>query len=437
MVNIIIDNETLTHLAATLSLIWIGVNFKNIQMVILNLRHFFHMVNKLYTDISNINPFILDYSNEQKKFEENVQLNVDDKDSSELLIEEEKYENKYLEKFKIFPNEYLPFTDEEIILRDKIIQELNNNHIELYNKIIIELTIEQTKLRKIVEQVDRAGGPLTEEGLKVMIEYDEYIADLNLEDEDEEYAVIETHEEIISNLEEIKNEIIELEKKGIMSNEEKNTIEKKAHNTIISNRIKGLMNSILLEMTPVGNVFMRYNYEKGSFEYFSNHTIPYRYLEAIGRRYVMTFWCKPLFIDLEDELKKAELKFDEDKKKEEERVEQEKQRKMAQSISGINTQKSVLTKLKSYNSNTTNNKQPIIPKNRGTGQSFVLPPQIQANLPDVNGGTSEKQLLKENANRYTWEGRFQDFCPIKKIDKKVLDKKLQMTWADFKKQMSK
>jgi hypothetical protein len=438
MVNINIDNEMFTHLAVTLSLIWIGVNLKNIQMVISNLTHFFHMVNKLYTDISNINPFILDYTNEQKQFEEHLQLNVEDNNSSELLVEEEKYENKYLEKFKTFPNEYLPFTNDELVLRDKIIEELKTNHTELHNKIIIELSIEQTKLRNIIDRVDRAGGPLTEEGLKVMIEYDEYIADLNLDDEDEEYAVIETYEEIKSNLEENMNEFIELEKKGIMSDEEKNIIEKKAHDTIINNRIKGLMNSILLEMTPVGNVFMRYNFEKGSFEYFSNHTIPYRYLEPIGRRYVMTFWCKPLFIDLEDELKRAEIKFDEDKKNEEERLEQEKQRKVAQSITGINTQKTVLTKLKSYNSNTSNNKQPLIPKNRGTGQTFALPPQIQANLPDVNGGNNgDKQLLKENANRYTWEGRFQDFCPIKKIDKKVLDKKLQMTWADFKKQMSK
>ena len=61
-----------------------------------------------------------------------------------------------------------------------------------------------------------------------------------------------------------------------------------------------------------------------------------------------------------------------------------------------------------------------------------MPPQIQNNLPDVNK-MSEKQLLKENANRYTWEGRLTNFCPLKKIDKKVLDKKLNMTYSEFKK----
>jgi len=70
-------------------------------------------------------------------------------------------------------------------------------------------------------------------------------------------------------------------------------------------------------------------------------------------------------------------------------------------------------------------------KNR-SNKNTVLPPQIKANLPDVNKQV-EKQLLKENANRYTWEGRLTNFCPLKKIDRKVLDKKLSMTYADFKK----
>uniref|UniRef100_A0A6C0IVZ0 Uncharacterized protein n=1 Tax=viral metagenome TaxID=1070528 RepID=A0A6C0IVZ0_9ZZZZ len=434
-INIDIDNETLTHLAVTLSLIWIGVNLKNIHLVLINVRHFFHMVNKVYNDVCNKNPFILDYSDEQKQFEENVQLNVDEHEEKE--VEKERYENKYLEKFKKYPNEYLPFTESELLLESKIVEELTKNHIELRNKIIEELLIEQNKLKKIIDRIETAGGPLTEEGLKVMIEYDEYIADFDLEDEDEEYAIIETYDEIKSNLKENKSEVVELEMEDEVTEEKRMEIKKSAYNTIINNRIKGLMNSVLLEMTPVGNVFMRYNFEKESFEYFSNNSIPYRYLEPIGRRYVMTFCCKPLFVDLEDELKRAEVKFDEDKKKEDERLEEEKQKKVMQSISGINTNRSIVAKLKSYNnsSNNASNNPTFVPKNRGT---YALPPQIKANLPDVNGGsTSDKRLLKENANRYTWEGRFQDFCPIKKIDKKVVDKKLNMSWAEYKKQMSK
>jgi hypothetical protein len=51
--------------------------------------------------------------------------------------------------------------------------------------------------------------------------------------------------------------------------------------------------------------------------------------------------------------------------------------------------------------------------------------------------TSDKHLLKEKANRYTWEGRLSNFCPLKSIDKKQLDKKLTMTYADFKKMQQK
>ncbi|MDI9313001.1 MAG: hypothetical protein QM535_22515, partial [Limnohabitans sp.] len=318
---------------------------------------------------------------------------------------------------------------------------LKTNHIELNIKIINELKSEREKLEKIINDLENVGGPLTDDGLKIMIEYDSYISEVNLNDEDEKQSIIETYDEIKSNLQENIEELKELDT-TLLYNEIQNSysinkdvedgIREKAYEMVINNRIKGLINSVLLEMTPLGNVYMRYNSEKGSFEYFSNHSIPYRYLEPIGRKYVMTFWCKPLFIDLEEELKRAEEKFDEEKKKEEERLEKEKQQKIQQSISGINTKKSVMAKLKSYNNVSTNstlNKPSLVPKNRGT----VLPPQIKPILPDLSDGTGDKHLLKENANRYTWEGRFQDFCLIKKIDRKVVDKKLTMSWAEFKK----
>jgi hypothetical protein len=168
---------------------------------------------------------------------------------------------------------------------------------------------------------------------------------------------------------------------------------------------------------------MRYNNDKKSFEYFSNNSIPYRYLEPVGRKYVTTYWCKPLFVDIEEELKKAEERFEEEKKKKEEeekRVEEERK----------NNPRKILAQLKNYNKETRDvTVQPM--KNRSNKNS-VLPPQVKANLPDVNK-QSEKQLLKENANRYTWEGRLTNFCPLKKIDRKKLDKKLAMTYADFKK----
>jgi hypothetical protein len=63
--------------------------------------------------------------------------------------------------------------------------------------------------------------------------------------------------------------------------------------------------------------------------------------------------------------------------------------------------------------------------------AMVLPPQIKANLPVVNT-TNEKQLLKENANRYTWEGRVANLPMLKKVDRKIVDKNYALSFADFK-----
>jgi hypothetical protein len=75
-------------------------------------------------------------------------------------------------------------------------------------------------------------------------------------------------------------------------------------------------------------------------------------------------------------------------------------------------------------------------KNKNRNQpSAPLPPQIKANLPNVN--SSEKMLLKENANRYTWEGRIANLSIIKKVEKKMVDKNYEMSFADFKKMQTK
>jgi hypothetical protein len=56
------------------------------------------------------------------------------------------------------------------------------------------------------------------------------------------------------------------------------------------------------------------------------------------------------------------------------------------------------------------------------------------NLKDKTDGTNrEKLLLKEKANRYSYQGKFLNFNILQKIDKKVVDKKYALTFADFKK----
>ena len=190
-----------------------------------------------------------------------------------------------------------------------------------------------------------------------------------------------------------------------------------ARENTINAKLDNYINNYIMEHTPLGNVYMRYNNNKKSFEYFSNKTIPYRYLETIGRKYVITYWCKPLFFDMNSELITATEKYKEDKIKKEElkRKENETAKKT----------KNVLAQLKNYNTNRNDNK--MMGMNRNKNQ---MPPQKQQ-MSHNNG--DEDKIVKENANRYTWEGRLSDFCPLKKINKKKLDKKLNMSYAEFKK----
>jgi hypothetical protein len=133
------------------------------------------------------------------------------------------------------------------------------------------------------------------------------------------------------------------------------------------------------------------------------------------------YFCKPLFVDIEDELKKAQNKNEQDKKEQTEKNEQKEK---------VNEQgkkdKDMFAKLKPYNSNSNNNIDMAKMGSRNT-----LPPQIKANLPNVNT-SSEEMLLKENANRYTWEGRLANMSILKKVDRKVVDKNYSMSFADFK-----
>jgi len=90
---------------------------------------------------------------------------------------------------------------------------------------------------------------------------------------------------------------------------------------------------------------------------------------------------------------------------------------------GGEQKKNVFAKFKTYN------------KEAGSGRvNTSAPPKNSIpNKPLTETKQNEKVLLKTKANRYTYEGKMANFSFIKKIDRKVVDKKLAMTFADFKK----
>jgi len=374
-------------------------------------------LNNFYEFICENNTMLLNYYDEDNKQEDNKVEIVE-----EIKQIQTKYEDKYLDKFKTFPNEFrideTEFRQEnEEYERIKI--EYEKNRLDTINAIHERLF----KINEIQERgnIDHTKERYTENinafGIDCLIKFLDIEEEYN-EDQDD-FDIEELYQDLLKHKEELLKKLDETEKM-IMTEEE---MRKKAREVIINKKLDKFMDNYILEHTPLGNIFMRYNNDKKSFEYFSNNTIPYRYLEPVGRRYVMTYWCKPIFVDIEEELKRAEIKFDEGVKikmmEEKEREEEIKR-----------NPKKILAQLKKYNKETKD--QTMRPMKNRSNKNGILPPQIQANLPDVNK-TTDKQLLKENANRYTWEGRLTNFSPLKKIDRKILDKKLAMTYADFKK----
>ncbi len=322
-----------------------------------------------------------------------------------------KFEDKYLEKYKAFKNEYY-FSEEEKLKEEKKYIELQN----IFNKEKEKgLKDASDKLKNVMPIFDK-GGKTTAAGIEELMKY--YNMEDEYDDDPENYDLTELMNESIDIRKAAEEEYEEFSNMTFSEEEAREA----ARKFVLDEKLDGFINNYVIEMTPQGNVYMRFNNSKKSFEYFSNNTIPYRYLEPVGRKYVLTYFCKPLFIDIEEELKRAQTKKDALKEENDNKKEEKENKKEG---------KDIFTRLKSYNNDSSSHM-----KNKNRNQpSAPLPPQIKANLPNVN--SSEKMLLKENANRYTWEGRMANISFLKKVDKKMVDKNYEMSFADFKKMQAK
>jgi hypothetical protein len=163
--------------------------------------------------------------------------------------------------------------------------------------------------------------------------------------------------------------------------------------------LKQLKNNVILEKTPVGNVLMLYNNEKESFSYYSDFSLPYRYLETIARKYIITFDCAYLYIFADEELEKLSI-IQEEKKE----------------IVKENKSSSVFAKFKTYNTNnsiTTTISQPI--------KQYKIQAINMRQIP-----------IKEKTNRYTHEGKLGNYSFLKSISAKDINKKLQISYSDYK-----
>ena len=194
-------------------------------------------------------------------------------------------------------------------------------------------------------------------------------------------------------------------------------ITKKAEEHVMNKRWEKLMNSYVLENTPLGNVLMRYNVNTEVFEFYSDNTIPYRYLEAVARKYVLTNNCIPLYIDMEETLKESEQKMLEQEEKDKQEKENNSEKK--------DTKKSVFANLKDYNK----------PSFSSSVKNIPPPKNSVSNIRIDNTNEDKKILLKEKANRYSYQGKIANCNFIKKVDKKLVNKRYGLSFADFKKKI--
>ena len=131
-------------------------------------------------------------------------------------------------------------------------------------------------------------------------------------------------------------------------------------------------------------------------------------------RFRIVINCRYLYVDMDNELNESDRlrKEQNDKKCLAKHVVQEES----------NKKKDVFAKFKGYN------------KESGTGRvnTAVAP---KNSVPNVKKMTTDDDSLrlKMNANRYTCEGKISNFNFLKVPDRKVVDKKFAMSFADFKK----
>uniref|UniRef100_A0A6C0BBD8 Uncharacterized protein n=1 Tax=viral metagenome TaxID=1070528 RepID=A0A6C0BBD8_9ZZZZ len=202
----------------------------------------------------------------------------------------------------------------------------------------------------------------------------------------------------------------------------------KMKSTVLSEeRLETLKKTILFENTPLGNLIIFYDHLRESFTYYSDNTIPYRFLEIASRHYVVQNNCKSIHIHMPTELSEAEKKMQEKKDKIQEEEKEKKERLEEEKKEGIkdtDTQKkSVFAKLKNYNTGPT--KAPNT-KTSKSGTNGRGPPQTNIKVSDETD-----IIVKERANRYSYEGKLANFSFLQKVEKKLINNRYEISFSDF------
>ena len=170
-----------------------------------------------------------------------------------------------------------------------------------------------------------------------------------------------------------------------------------------------LSNSFILNSTPVGNVLMKFNSEDDTFDYYSDGIVPFSCLETIALKYVIDNNCSEIYIDMEEEIEKFKQKNIDEKEKEKENEKEKEKEKPKQ----------VFAKLKGYNQSTSMNSIKSEKKNNNN-----IKVATEEEIKDI--------LLKDQTNKYSFKGKISNFEFLKRIDPSLNNKKLKLSYKDFK-----
>jgi len=167
--------------------------------------------------------------------------------------------------------------------------------------------------------------------------------------------------------------------------------------------VNDLSLNTVTETTPRGDVLMYYSSKLGSFVYHSKtKEIPYKYLETVARKYVIEYNCKKLYIDIRKEYEKGLNKYNEIKEKEDKAAKDAKDGVVDETKE--NKKKQIFANFKTYN-------------RKG----------------EVHNKQKDKiYILKEQANRYSYRGKIEEYSEAKVescLDKNGKD----IDFASFKK----
>lgn len=153
--------------------------------------------------------------------------------------------------------------------------------------------------------------------------------------------------------------------------------------------IKMLPNKYVMEYTPVGNVVMYFDYDKKAFQYYSDFSVPYKYLEGVSKKFCIMNKNK-VYRDIKMEVDVNDFSI------------------VRNSSSSLQNKSKSFAKLKSYNNSNTSIKS--VPSTKHT----------------------ELKIIQKDIVRYTHLGKLSNFSFVKN----TISKFKPISYKDYVKTIS-